>query len=461
MRFRRLLPLLILIACGEPRAPTDTAQAWTAADSARAASVLPPLVERHQFMGAIALVRDGAVVYSEGAGMADVAAGQSFTPHTPADGASLAKTFTAATLWSLVHEGKIAVDTPVTAYLPDYPHAGTTVRQLIAHTNGLPPYYEVFDPYFQEGEVRTTEALLSVVGRHMPAPGFPPGTRFEYSNLGFDAAALVIERITGQPIATVLRDRFFTPLGLDSAFARPARLADWRGPRTLGHRWADSAWVVVDVFDNEAFIGASNLYFSALDLARWAGANADGRALPPAVARLGAERPRIDGRPSPINGLSWYCDATETRCYYTGAINAFNSLAYWDRSRREGIAMISNSDLAPWTMVTLHRALIDALAGRMVKRAPDPTFVVVAKQELRALAGRYVAAGLDTLHVTVAGDGLRLRVGSGLEFDVFHVRPDAFYVPGPDWVFGVSGVGAARRLHVRSIFVDAEAIPID
>jgi len=461
MRFRPLFLLVAVLACGDPREASTARNAWTATDSTRAATILPPLVERHQFMGAIALVRDGAVVYTEGAGMADVAAARPFTPHTPADGGSLAKPFTAATLWSLVHEGKIAVDTPVTAYLPDFPHAATTVRQLITHTNGLPPYYQLFDPYFRDGEIRTTQGLLSVVGRHMPAPRFPQGTRFEYSNLGFDAAALLIERVTGQPIATVLRERFFAPLGLDSAFARPARLADWRGSRTLGYRWADTAWVHFDVFDNEAFIGASNLYFSALDLARWAGANAEGRALPPAVERLGAEPPRIDAHPSPINGLSWYCDAARVRCYYTGAMNAFNSLVYWDRSRREGVAMISNSDLAPWTMVTLHRALIDALAGRVVKRAPDPTFVVVDDTQLGALAGRYVAAGLDTMHVTVAGDGLRLRVGSGLDFDVFHVKPDAFYVPGPDWVVGVSGAGAGRRLHVRSILIDVVATPID
>lgn len=450
------LATLALVACAERPADVATARPpWSPDDSARAAAILPPLVAAHQFMGAIALVRDGRVVYTEGAGMADVAAARPFTAHTPADGGSVAKTFTAAALWSLVYEGKVAVDTPVTAYLPAYPYAGTTVRQLVTHTNGLPPYYEAFDPYFRDDEVRTTERMLAVVGAHMPVPRFAPGTRFEYSNLGFDAAALVIERVTGTPITTVFRERFFAPFGLDSAFARPARLADWRGARTLGYRWRDGAWTTFDVFDNEGFIGASNLYLSALDLARWGAAHAEGRALPPEVQRLGAAAPLIDGRPSPINGASWYCDAAGTRCYYSGAVNAFNSLVYWDRARREAVAMISNSDLAPWPMVTLHRALVDAAAGRVVKRAPDPTFAAIPDERIGELAGRYAGDGIDTVHVTRAGDGLRLRVGAGLDFDVFHVRPDAFYVPGLDWVVGVNATQAGRQLHVRSVFTDA------
>src|SRR5690606_32658477 len=105
---------------------------------------------------------------------------------------------------------------------------------LVAHTNGLTPYYEQFDPHFSPRQLRTTEGLLAVVRRTMPEPRFAPGTRFEYSNLGFDAAALVVERVTGQPIDVTFREQFFTPLGMSSAFARPGRLADF----PVRARWA-------------------------------------------------------------------------------------------------------------------------------------------------------------------------------------------------------------------------------
>ena len=454
MRARSLVPLLVLLACrGNTEAP-EARPAWTAADSARVDSILAPLVARHEFMGAVVLVRDGQVVYAQGAGMADVAARRAFTPSTPADGGSLAKTFTAAALWTLVHEGRVAVDTSVSAYIPAYPHRATTVRQLIAHTNGLMPYYEMFDPHFGPDEVRTTARLLEVVRRTMPQPRFAPGTRFEYSNLGFDAAALVVERVTGQPIGTVFRERFFAPLGMDSAFARPARFADWPGPRTLGHRWADTTWVVVDVFDNEGFIGGSNVYFSALDLARWAGAHAAGTALPPAILTLGQARPIIDGRASPLTGLSWYCDDSGARCHYTGAINAFHSLAYWDRARGEAVAMISNSNLAPWTLITLQRDLVAALASREPDRTQRPAFVDVDKSRREVVAGRFAVPGSDTITVTSSAAGLRMRIGDGLEFDIFHLTPEAFYVPGLDYFLGFSGAADTLRMHARSMFAD-------
>ena len=441
-------------------APGSTV-AWTGADSVRLDAILAPLAEAHEFMGAVAFARDGEVVHARGTGMSDVAAGRAFTPETPADGGSLAKTLTAAAVWTLAHEGRIALDTVVTAYLPDYPHAGTTVRHLIAHTSGLPPYYEQFDPFFGPQELRTTEGLLAVVRRAMPRPRFTPGSRFEYSNLGFDAAALVVERVADRPIATVFRERFFEPLGMHSAFVRPARLADFPEPRTLGHRWADTAWVVIDVFDNEGFVGGSNVYVSAVDLGRWAAAFASGSVLPDAVFGPGQSPAIIDGRASPITGLSWYCDDTGSRCHYTGAINAFHSLAYWDRTRGAAVAMVSNSDIPPWTLITLQRDLVAVLEGREPDRSVRPDLELVDAGSPEGVSGRYAGAGGDTLTVFEAPDGLRMRVGGGLEFDVFQVAPDVFYVPGPDYFVGFSTEADSRRMHVRSMYVDfvASRIP--
>jgi CubicO group peptidase (beta-lactamase class C family) len=450
-----LATLIILSACSPSGEKPDPRTVWTTADTARVNAVLEPLIAAHEFMGAVAFVRDGKVVYSRGAGMADVAASRAFTPATPADGGSLAKTLTAAAVWTLVQEGRIAIDAPVTTYVPEYPYAGTTVRHLIAHTNGLPPYYESFDSFFGPNEVRTTAGLLAVVGRKMPKPRFAPGTRFEYSNLGFDTAALVVERVTGQSIGAFFRSRFFTPLAMDAAFARPGRFADFPGQRTRGYRWGSTGWENADVYDNEAFIGGSNVYFSVLDLARWAGANARGTAIPHAVEVLGSPRPVIDGHSSPINGLSWYCDDSGTRCHYTGANNAFHSLVYWDRERADGVAMISNSSPSPWTLVTFQRDLVATLEGRTPSSSPRPAFMQVHKDERAVVTGRYAATGVGTLTVTRSSEGLRLRIGSGLEFDVFQVAPDEFYVPGPDYFVGFSGSAEERQMHVRSMFVDS------
>lgn len=423
----------------------------------RVDAIVAPLVAANEFSGAIVMMRGDRIVYGRGFGMANHAENLAFGIDTPADGGSMPKTLTAAGIWWLVNEGRLELDAPVTKYLPEYPHAETTVRHLISHTNGLPPYYEFFDPYFKPDEIRTTSALLRVVSEQAPKPFFTPGSRFEYSNLGFDVAALIIESVTGQSYEQFLEERFFDRLGMNATFARPARLADWSGVRTMGYRWRDDAWRVWDVFDMEAFLGASNLYFSAADLARWASANAAGTAVPPAVVEAGEVPSPIDNQASPINGLSWYSDPSGNRHHYTGVINAFQSLGYWDRERNEAVAFVSNSATPPWKLITLQRALVSALVGESPVPDPEESFVRFDPKNPSAFAGAYHSADLDTVFValTAPGEGLRLRVGAGLEFDVFPVGSDVFYVPGPDWLLGFIGDDAPTSLHVRSMYVDS------
>jgi CubicO group peptidase (beta-lactamase class C family) len=314
----------------------------------------------------------------------------------------------------------------------------------------LPPYYEFWDSHFAPHEVRTTARMLQIVARELPQPSFTPGSRFEYSNFGFDVAALVIERVTGLAIGEFYRQRFFSRFGMDATFARPARFADWPGVRTMGYRWQDGDWQVVDVYDMEAFIGASNVYFSVNDLGRWASANAAGHAVAPGALAAGRQHPTFDGRPSPLTGLSWYCDASGMRCYYTGSINAFHGFAYWDRGRNESAAFIANSSIPPWRTVTLERELVAAVAGREIQAEPAAEFVPVDR---RAIAGEWVAGEAGTL--TIADGSLRptLRTGEGPEFDMFQVSPEVLYVPGNDYWVAFSGDGPSA-MHVRSVFVD-------
>lgn len=420
----------------------------------RVDTILEPLVAAHEFTGAVVLSRAGNTLYQRGFGLANHAAGVLNTPDTPADGASLAKTFTAAGVWLLVQGGLIELDAPVTLYVPEFPHARTTVRHLLIHSNGLPADYAFFDPYFEQDQVRTTRDMLQVVATHAPEPGFEPGSRFEYSSLGFDVAALVIERVTGKSYEAFLRQTFFTPLGMKQSFARPARLADWMGIRTLGYRWLGGAWQPFDVYDMEAFLGGSNLYFSASDLGRWADAHAMAAALPESVRASGQRRALIGGKPSAITGLSWYCDDAAVRCYYTGSLNAFHSFVYWDGARRESVAFVSNSSLPPWQTITLQRALVDALAGWPRRVETRESFATFTADTQSSAAGEYFAEGFGVVSVAEHGGRLTLRANCGLEVDMFQVARDVFYVPGTDYWIAFGAGSQPVAMFLRSMFVD-------
>ena len=418
-------------------------------------ALVAPLVVAHEFSGAVVLTRRGKIVYERGFGMANHAAGLPFTSRTPSDGASLAKTFTASSIWWLTAEGRIELDAPVTRYVAEYPHTGTTVRQLIGHSNGLPADYAWFDAHFAATEPRTTPLMLALVAQHQPSPAFTPGTRFEYSSIGFDVAALLLERVTGKRYEDVLQARFFSPLGMRESFVRPARLAEWTGPRTLGYRWQDSTWVTVDVFDMEAFRGGSNIYFSARDLSRWASAHSAGTALPDGVWQAGGQRTSVGGKHTGLTGLNWYCDDARTRCFYTGDLNAFFSFVYWDRTRDHSVVYVSNSSLPAWRRAWLSRELIASLTNLRAVTPDETSFQRFTRDSIASVAGVYQAHSIGTITVVLTARSLRMRIADGLEYDLFQVSPDVLYAPGLDYWLAFSGGARPSTLHVRSVFFDA------
>ena len=132
--------------------------------------------------------------------------------------ASIGKPMTALAVMILVEAGWIALDDPVSDMLPGFQGAGRnviTVRQLLTHTSGLPqdpdvgqlsPDVSTFD------ELRTYIHALPVV---------PPGSKVEYSNVGYGLLGLIIETVSHQPFATFMRERIFEPAGLHDTWLAP------------------------------------------------------------------------------------------------------------------------------------------------------------------------------------------------------------------------------------------------
>ena len=190
------------------------------------------------------MVADGRdVVWDRGFGYAHLENKIPFTADTAIDGASLAKTFTAALVLALSGEGRLRLDDPVRRSLPELPYPTITWRHLLSHSSGLPVLdYDYFDKWLPANEVRTTESLLGVLGAQRPALSFAPGTAFEYSSFGYDLAALAAARVARSTYAELLTLRLFQPLGVTSAFVRPDGSATSRDPPWWTAASARSWW---------------------------------------------------------------------------------------------------------------------------------------------------------------------------------------------------------------------------
>ncbi len=183
-------------------------------------SLLISLHQRGLFNGAVVLGRSEEEIYARGFGTANFQAGALFTPDTPTDGASISKTFTAVAIFMLEDEGRLRLGDAVQRYIPEYPHAGTQIRHLLTHSAGLPEAeYDFFTGLIPPERVRATSLFVEVLRQRGVPPAFPPGTKFRYSSLGFDVAALLIERVTHKTWVSFLQERVFTPLGMHTTLS--------------------------------------------------------------------------------------------------------------------------------------------------------------------------------------------------------------------------------------------------
>lgn len=166
--------------------------------------------------GVVVRVDVGGAVQSATAGTADIATGADITPSARFRVGSLTKTYVATVVLQLVGEKRVVLDCPIEHYLPGLLNNGKriTVRQLLNHTSGVPDYTQ--DPSLlagiTSGRVYTPRELIAL-GNSMPR-SHAPGTRWSYSNTNYIVAGLLVEKVTGRKLATVLENRIFRPLNL-------------------------------------------------------------------------------------------------------------------------------------------------------------------------------------------------------------------------------------------------------
>jgi CubicO group peptidase (beta-lactamase class C family) len=197
----------------------------------------------------VAVARGGRIVWEAGFGWADRERQIPATPHTPYSLASISKPFTATAVMKLVEQGHLALDCQANDYFGTARIIGrdaskATVRRVLSHTAGLPPYYRPFfaSPAPPIEELIGRDALLSSV----------PDRRYVYSNLGYGILEHIIARVSGVPYEEYMRREIFGPLRLESASVPLAPLVNAAvryGARNhrlpfydLGHRGASSVF---------------------------------------------------------------------------------------------------------------------------------------------------------------------------------------------------------------------------
>lgn len=218
---------------------------------------------------ACGIVRDGALVHFAGFGER-VLRGPAPDADTVFRIASMSKSFTAAAVLLLRDDGLLALDDPAEKYVPEL--AGwppvtadsdrVTIRHLLTMTAGFP----TDDPWGDRQQGLPPEEFGAMLAAGMSF-NWAPGTRFEYSNLGYAILGLAVSAASGMEYSDFVRTRLLAPLGLTrTGFAATEFAA---ADLAIGHRRGMGGWEELPFEPYGAFAPMGGIFSCVRDLARW------------------------------------------------------------------------------------------------------------------------------------------------------------------------------------------------
>jgi len=305
--------------------------------------------------------------------------------------ASMSKSFSACGALIARDRGLLSLDDPITRYVPEFrvsdPSDGIpTIGMLLSMSGGLTEDNAWVDPFID----RPTELLLAMVEAGVRLSR-PPGSAYEYSNLGYAMACLAVSRAAGRPLPAFLREEIFLPLGLTSTHADSA-VPDGVDRATGYSLDAEGRWVgFAPQQSSDAFAGPGGLVSSVRDLARWtAWLGAAFRPEPdhsdPVLSRMSRrelQRVRIPIQPALFLGPTGALNVTHagyalglivqeelhrgTIVCHSGGLPGFLLHMRWHPQSGHGVVVLTNS----------HRGEPDVLAtealGRRLTRGRAPS----------------------------------------------------------------------------------------
>lgn len=296
--------------------------------------------------GIVVVVEDGAVVFEEAFGLADLTTMRPYTLDTPTNIGSTSKQFTAFALVTLAEQGLLDLDDDVRDYIPELPDFGETVtlRNLLTHTSGYREFLNtlvVAGRRLGEGDAIHRDEIIRMIQRQ-PDLQNAPGAEWNYNNSGFALATLVVERVADQPFDEWVAENVFAPAGMADTRFRTSPQAIVPN-RAAGYaRGENGAWA--DVPDLGGAMGAGGIYTTARDLARWMATVHLGDAFPARYAQM-TERAVLTTGDTTSYGLGLFLSEFEgvPTVHHGGADNAHRSAFVVFPTLDAGVLVLTNS----------------------------------------------------------------------------------------------------------------------
>lgn len=448
---------------------------------------------------AMAVVKDGRIVFARGYGVRELGTAAPVDTQTLFAIGSTTKAMTATALAMLVDDGRVSWDDPVTKFLPGfqlsdpYVTRELTIRDLLTHRAGLPNA-----DFLWYGVENSSDEIFRRMRLVRPAYSMRAG--FIYQNVMYAVAGRVVEAASGMPWAEFLRTRIFVPLGMTrtvASLAAASRTANVASP----HFSIDDTVRVITNAPVDAVAPAGAVWSSIADMARWMRFMLDsgrvgGRALVQPRTFAEMVRPQTMVPPAEFYptaqltqphwvtyGLGWFQQDYRGRKvdFHTGSIDGMVAIIGLMLDERLGVYVLSNLDHMEARHALMLKTFdvftgapprdwsadLQTLYGRLRQQAAAAR----AGAERRRIPGtrpslaleRYEGTYEDSLYgsarVTVENGALRLRSGTltasldHWQYDTFRARWDKRWLGTAMVTFTIGGDGRPRIMDLDGVIL--------
>lgn len=418
---------------------------------------------------ALAVMRDGELIYAGAAGLADLERGVPVTADTLFDTASVAKSVTAAAIAMLAEHEEFDLDSSVRDWLPELDpiYAPVRVRQLVHHTAGIEDVEGMLalKGWRREDAGTFDDAFGMLAGlQHLR---FDPGSQHFYSNGGYMLLAKVVERVTGESLPAFAKAEFFDALELKSA--RLIQSARELVPnRALPYEVTGGETVLAR---KTSRYGAGGFVVSVVDLAAWADELRTGEVLGPAVVERMRERGRLaTGETlSYAFGIGHEVEAGRQRWGHAGSEPGGQAYFAFYPEHGLSIAAASNT-LEGENTSRIASEVVGLLLGpgeatvagegpRMMMipdgqpAPPESVGVEVDADHIASFNGTYEMEDGFLLTVESEGEVLRIGFGEAPSIEIFPLASGRFIMPPANYEFSFEPQEGRATMHITEASV--------
>ena len=379
------------------------------------------------FMGSILVAQHGKIILTRGYGMANIKRGIPNVPSTEFRIGSNTKQFTAMAILQLQAKGKLNVDNHICQYIPSCPKdwAPITIYQLLTHTSGIPNFTNF--PNYQEIQSKpiTPTGLLDDF-KNKPLD-FQPGTKWRYSNSGYEVLGYIIERVSGESYKTFLQQNIFGPLGLKNTGydkSHPTALI-----HAQGYNYTPSGYKQAQYVNMTVPFSAGALYSTVLDLYKWDQALHAGKLLPAnLLQQMVAPHVPIAPKSKTHYGFGWMISNPfgHHEIWHEGGIQGFTSVNSWFPQDDAYIIVLDN--MTSPQVATVAHSLAAILFGQNYQVPKSYTAISLPPAALQKFIGQYQLAPKFILTIRRNGDQLESQATGQPSVPIYPASKTKFFL---------------------------------